>query len=264
MQIAPALRSSTRHRSAIWGAVAMTAVVLAACGSATPLATRQAQAYAESANLKPTDLPTSWSTKGSSNSMSVTAVTMNSSEANVVNPLLAGLPASCHPLDPTFIGSLLSSPPIGSLVQNQIQFTSATDSNSVLTSVLAVFGTLSRAQARYALYAAPTFASCLELFLHATLVKIFSYTEATVSVTTQPTPPPPAGVEATAFSVAQSASKPGSKTQVSIADEVVIQAGRAVAFVEMQNASTSLPPDAVTALGQSVSLVEHRMVPPPS
>ncbi len=246
------------------GAAVAVMLGLAACSTAVPTATRQAQAYAQSANLKLLDLPAGWSAVGKPTNSSVTSSTLNGTQSKTVHSLLSGLPAQCRSLDATFTASLVSAPPVTAIAQNQAQFTSASDGNAQISSAVAVFASLERSNSTYALYSAPSFTSCLQQFLHDTLVRVFSLSSAQVSVTTVPTPTPSAGVEATAFSVSQSGASTGSQTKVSAAEEVVMQSGKAMAFVEAQAASTSLPADALTVLGQSVAVVEHRLVPPPA
>ena len=153
---------------------------------------------------------------------------------------------------------------MGTIAQSQAQFSSASDGNAQISSTVAVFGNLARSHSTYALYAAPSFTNCLQRFLHATLEKVFNLSNASVTVTTAPTPIPPIGVKTTAFSVSQSGAHVGSQSNVSVSDEMVVQSGKALAFVEVQSATTSLPPDALNVFYEAAAKVVHRLVPPPS
>ena len=255
-------RTSGSRRIRSIGLVA-SAVLVTACSTAVPAATKQAQAYTQQANLKLLDLPSGWSSQGPA-SNSLTTSTLSQSQSKTVHSLLSGLPAICRPLDATFTASLVGAPPVGTIAQSQSQFSSASDGNAQISSTVAVFANLARSRSTYALYATPSFSNCLQQFLRATLTKVFNLSSASVTVTTSPTPVPPTGVKTTAFSVAQSGAHVGSQSNVSVSDEMVIQSGKAMAFVEVQSATTSLPPDALNVFYESAAKVVHRLVSPPS
>jgi hypothetical protein len=244
-------------------ALVIGAVLLAACSTAIAPATKQAQGYAASRNLKLLDLPSGWSSQGpATNSSGSTASTLSDSQTKSAKTLLASLPASCRVLDSTFKASLVGAPPVGTTAQNEAKFTSASDGNAAITSTVVVFATLKDSQSTYGLYSAATFPQCLQEFLLATLKLTLTGAKAVVAVA--PTAAPPSGVQTTAFTVFQSGRPSGSQAQVSTAEEAVIQSGKAMAFLEVGGATTSLPVDAQNVFNQSVSVVEHRLVPPPA
>ncbi len=253
--------------AARFGAGALAGAVLAVaaggCGSSPSPATRQAQAYAAGRNLRLADLPEGWTPHGAAvDGSSATASTLAPSQEPTLRSLLAGLPASCRPFEGTFTESLLGAPPKGTLAENQVEFTSAADGGAVISSTVAVFGTVASATAHGAIWTAPQFSPCLQAFLTATSRDLSGMSGVQVSVSSAETAVPPAGVEATTFSVAQSGARPGGQTEVSVAQEAVLRAGRAMAFVEVESATTSLPVDAVNVFYRSVTAVEHRLVPP--
>jgi hypothetical protein len=145
------------------------------------------------------------------------------------------------------------------------QYSSAADGNATISSTVAVFGTLGKAQATYALYSASTFPSCLQGFLSRVLPAMFNETVRQEAIASVPTPPLPAGINGIAFSVAtQTAPGKNAQTQVSVSQEVVIQSGRALAFEEEQSETTALPVDTQTVFDQSVTTVAHRLFHPPT
>ena len=256
---------TARARAGMVVVAVAVAVGLAACSTSTPAATKKAAAYAQRANLGAQDLPSGWSPQGAATNSTGTSSTLTPPQHKSVHALLATLPSSCRVLDATFTASLVSGPPIGTVAQNQAQFSSANDGNSVISSTVVVFGSAKGAQTTFAYYGAPTFAPCLQAFLTATLKQIF--TLSAVQVTVAPVPvatPPPAGVSATAFTVDQTGKHQGAQAQVSASKEEVVQSGSAMAFVQVAAGVTSLPPDAVTVFDQAASTVAHNLVPPPS
>jgi hypothetical protein len=237
---------------------------LGACSSGASPATKKAQTYAANSNLKLLDLPSGWSSQGTPTNSSGTVSTLSDTRAKSVNALLATLPTSCRVLDSTFKASLVGAPPVGSTAQNEAKFTSASDGNAQITSTVVVFGNLQKSQGTFGLYATPTFTQCLQGFLMGTLDKLFNLSASHVTVAVAPTATSPSGVQATAFTVSESGARSGSQTQVSVGQEVVMQSGKAVAFLQVGGAVTSLPVDALNVFNQSVSVVEHRLVVPPS
>src|SRR5581483_4836295 len=133
---------------------------------------------------------------------------------------------------------------------------------AVLSSTVAVFASVASATAHGSLWASPSFAPCLQAFLTATSRQLSGMSGVQVSVSGAETAVPPTGVQATTFSVTQSGARPGAQTEVSVAEEAVLRAGRTMAFVEVESATTSLPVDALNQFYRSVATVEHRLLPP--
>ena len=258
------LSSSAVARWTAVGLSVMVGLVLAGCGASASPQVKAAAYYAQQANLTKLDLPAGWTSQPPVSSSASSASNLTAAQTKAVHALITSLPADCQSLSSTFVASLENAPPVGSVAQNQAQFSSASDGNAIISSTVAVFATLARSQATYALYAAPTFPACLQTFLRQVLVQVSGLTVHAVTVTPVPTPVPVTGVQALALEVSQSASKTGSQTDVSTATEVVMQSGRAMAFVEEESNSTALPADTQTNFDTSVSTVAKRLVPPPA
>jgi hypothetical protein len=249
-------------------------VVLAACGS-TPAsvaksvspAVKQDQRYAAKANLKVTDLPSGWTGQASGSSAPV--VGLSAAQTTSVDTVMATLPSACQSLEPTFIGSLESAPPVDSVVQNLAQFTSPKSTAGSLSSTVAVYASLPAATTTYGLYAGPSFTSCLEGFLRGALVRIFQETVQQETIVAVPAVTVPAGVSATAFSVTSRVSQTSSNTgngetekAITVSQETVLQSGRSLAFVVAEKGSATMPAATQTAYQQAVATVASNLLPP--
>jgi hypothetical protein len=209
---------------------------------------RYPQRYAAQANLKATDLPSGWTAQPSGSSAPV--VGLSTAQTTSVNTIMAKLPSACRSLKETFIGSLESAPPVDSLVQSVVQFTSPKSSAGALASTVAVYASLPAAAATYGLYAEPAFTSCLEGFLRGALVQLFQEQIQQETIAAIPAVTVPSGVSATAFSVASRVTQTSSNTgngetqkAITVSQETVLLSDRSLAFVVAQNgASTMSPP----------------------
>ena len=246
--------------------LASLALLVAACGSsgaAGPSVTTQAQQYAKHANLKVADLPSGWRSAGSSSSLSTTTSTLGSARSTEVNSVLGTLPATCRPLDQTFIAFLLNGAPHGALAQNLAAFASSTGGDATIDSTVVVFSTVHDADVAYGHYASPSFGTCLQGFLEGTLSKVAGLTGVSVTVGSAPAGAPTTGVEATGFTVDQTGTAPGSTQSRSVTDERVLRSGRAMAFLGVQSAAAAIPTPALGALDTAVTAVAARLVPTP-
>jgi hypothetical protein len=266
MQFSRVAHPSTTYRRVLAVASVGLVMILAACSTPEPQSLKNAQSYVQQANLKQLDLPAGWSAQSTpSGSATPAAASLSDSQLKIVDGIMSSLPGECQVLKGTFIASLESSPPPGTVAQNVAQYSSAADGNATISSTVAVFGTLSKAQATYALYSASTFPSCLQGFLSRVLPAMFNETVRQEAIVSVPTPALPAGINGIAFSVAtQAAPGKNAQTRVSVSQEVVMQSGRALSFVEEQSETTALPVDTQTVFDQSVATVAHRLVHPPT
>jgi hypothetical protein len=256
-------RSVVRVMSIVAMALAVGALSAGCSAPASP-AIRTAQRYTQVTNLRQLDLPSGWTSQSSSSgSSSIRPQSLTASQMKTTDTIVSSLPFVCRGLKSLFVASLESAPPAGSVAQNQVQFTSATDGNTVISSTIVVFPTLSDAGSTDALFSAPSFPGCLQGFLQQALVRFFNMTVQTETIVSLPPPTTPVGVLATALSVTQAASRSGSQTNESVTHQAVMQSGRAMAFVDEQSDTTDLPADAQTVFDLAVSIVAHRMSTPP-
>jgi hypothetical protein len=157
---------------------------------------------------------------------------------------------------------LLGAAPPGAVAQDQADFHSTTE-GAEIASTVAVLGSTSGSWAIVASYASPAFVPCLQAFLGGTLTRVFDVSSAAVSVVRSSVPQPPAGVVATAFSISQSGIQSGSRPSVSSSEEVVLQSGKALGFLEAGSPTSALPAGTADALDQAASAVAHRLLSPP-
>ena len=77
-------------------------------------------------------------------------------------------------------------------------------------------------------------------------------------------PPVPARVSATTMIVAQSGLETGSSVTTSVTEGVVLQSGKALAFVEAESPTALLPTGMLGTVDQAAAGVADRLVSPPT
>ncbi|MGO8872009.1 MAG: hypothetical protein ACLQPH_11530 [Acidimicrobiales bacterium] len=238
---------------------------LAACGAADLPVSGRAKAYAQRANLTVGDLPSGWASSGAS-ATSVTPPTLPASEKQTVASVFSGIPGSCRSLDGVFTTTLLDAAPPGTVAQDRTGFHGTTPSGGRGADLVdgRVDGESGDLAGTFASYPTPTFVPCLQAFLGGGLAKVFKVSSVHVTVVRAAPPPVPARVSTTTMIDAQSGLETGSSVTTSVTGEVVLQSGKALAFVEAESPTALLPTGMLGTVDQAAAGVADRLVPPPT